>query len=113
MNSASVTPRMGTCSVVIAVTDVVLKPAASSGLRQTASGSGDIWRVLFDKADAEVYDKIKMGPKGQAVVVYGVLYRWFTDVSGLGLAEQARMLMHPVPPKRGLGVGGASGGVAG
>ncbi len=29
-----------------------------------------------------------------------MLYRWFTDVSGLGLAEQARMLMHPAPPKR-------------
>ena len=29
-----------------------------------------------------------------------MLYRWFTDVSGLGLAEQARMLMHPTPPKR-------------
>ena len=26
--------------------------------------------------------------------------RWFTDVSGLGLAEQARMLTHPAPPKR-------------
>ena len=34
------------------------------------------------------------------MVAYGVLYRWFTDVSGLGLAEQARMLMHPAPPKR-------------
>ena len=40
-----------------------------------------------------------MVPKGQGVVAYGVLYRWFTDVPGLGLAEQARMLMHPVPPK--------------
>ena len=33
-------------------------------------------------------------------MAYGVLYRWFTDVSGLGLAEQARMLMHPAPPKK-------------
>ena len=28
------------------------------------------------------------------------MYRWFTDVSGLGLAEQARRLMHPDPPKK-------------
>ncbi len=28
------------------------------------------------------------------------LYRWFTDASGLGLAEQARMLMHRIQPKR-------------
>ncbi len=41
-----------------------------------------------------------MVPNGQGVVAYGVLYRWFLDVSGLGLAEQARMLMHPAPPKR-------------
>ncbi len=46
------------------------------------------------------YDKIKMVPKGQGVVVYGVLRPWFTDVSNLGSAEQARMLMHPAPPKR-------------
>ncbi len=25
--------------------------------------------------------------------------RWFTEVLGLGLAEQARLLMHPSPPK--------------
>ncbi len=28
------------------------------------------------------------------------LHRWFTEVSGLGLTEHARMLMHPAPPKR-------------
>ncbi len=62
--------------------------------------SEDVWNVLIDKVEAEAYDKIKMVPKGRGVVAYGVLYRWFTDVSGLGLAEQARMLMHPAPPKR-------------
>ena len=62
--------------------------------------SGDVWNILIDKAEMEAYGKIKMVPKGQGVVAYGVLYRWFTDVSGLGLAEQARMLMHPTPPKR-------------
>jgi len=62
--------------------------------------SGDVWNVLIDKAEAEAYDKIKMVPKGQGVVAYGVLYRWFTDVSGLGLSEQARMLMQPAAPKR-------------
>ena len=44
--------------------------------------SGDIWNILIDRAEAEAYDKIKMVPKGQGVVAYGVLYRWFTDVSG-------------------------------
>ncbi len=40
----------------------------------------------------EAYEKIKMVP------TYGVLCRRFTDVSGL-VAEHARMLMHPAPPK--------------
>ncbi len=31
---------------------------------------------------------------------YGVVYRWLTDVSGLGLVEQARRLMHPDPPRK-------------
>ncbi len=56
--------------------------------------------ILIDKAEMEAYDKIKMVPKGQGIFAHGVLYRWFTDVSGLGLVEQARMLMHPAPPKR-------------
>ncbi len=43
---------------------------------------------------------IKMVPKGQGIVAHGVSHRWFTDVSGLGLAEQARMLMHLALPKR-------------
>jgi hypothetical protein len=62
--------------------------------------SADVWNFLTDKAEAEAYDKIKMAPKGQGVVVHGVLHRWFTDVSGLSLAEQARMLTHPARPKR-------------
>ncbi len=30
----------------------------------------------------------------------GVVHRWFTHVSGPGLAEHARVLMHPDPPKK-------------
>jgi hypothetical protein len=62
--------------------------------------SGDIWKILIDKTEAEAYDKIKMIAQGDGLRAYGVVYRWFTDVSGLGLAEQARRLMHPDPPKR-------------
>ncbi len=52
------------------------------------------------KADAEAYDNIKMIPQEQGVRAYGVVYRWFTDVLGLGPAEQARRLVHPDPPAR-------------
>ncbi len=53
-----------------------------------------------DKAGVEAYVMIKMVPKGQMVVAYGVMYRSFTDVSGLGSAEQVRIWMHPDPPKK-------------
>ncbi len=56
--------------------------------------------MLSDEAEAEAYDKIKTIPQGEGVRAYGVVYRWFTDASGLGLAEQARRLMLPDPPNR-------------
>ena len=56
--------------------------------------------MFIDKTEAEAYDKIKMIPSGEGLRAYGVVYRWFTDVSGLGLSEQARRLMHPDPPKK-------------
>ncbi len=45
--------------------------------------SGDIWNMLIDKAGAEAYDKIKNCTQRSRS---SLLYRWFTDVSGLGLA---------------------------
>ena len=43
--------------------------------------SADIWRVLVDKTEAAAYDKIKAIPAGEGLRAYGVVYRWFTDVS--------------------------------
>lgn len=45
-------------------------------------------------------DKIKRVPHREGIKAYCIMYKWFTDVSGLGLAEQARKLMHPDPPRR-------------
>ncbi len=59
-----------------------------------------IWKVYIDKAEAEAYDKVKTITQGQGLNAYGSVYRWFTDVSGLGPAEQARRLMHPEPPQQ-------------
>ncbi len=41
-----------------------------------------------------------MVPKAKGVVASGVMYQWFTDVSGLGLAVQARRVMLSDPPKK-------------
>ncbi len=55
---------------------------------------------MLDTAEMEAYDKIKMVPRSHGVAACGVLHRWLTDVSVLGLAEQARTLTRPAPPKR-------------
>ncbi len=62
--------------------------------------SGDVWNILLDKAENEVHDKNKIVHKGEWISAHGVFYRWFTDMSGFRFVEQARMMMHPSPPKR-------------
>ncbi len=52
-----------------------------------SSVSGDVTNILMDKAENEAYDKIKIVHEREGIATYGVLYRWFADVSGLGLAE--------------------------
>jgi hypothetical protein len=43
--------------------------------------SPDVWKVLIDRAEAEAYKKVKTIPQGHGNKEYGVVYRWFTDVS--------------------------------
>ncbi len=43
---------------------------------------------------------MKTTAQGHGIKASEVVSRWFTDVSGLGLAEQVRRLMHPEPPRR-------------
>ena len=59
----------------------------------------DLYNIIIDKAEGEAYDRIKNLKAGDGLHAYMVLHKWFTDVSGMGLAEQARKLMHPDPPK--------------
>ncbi len=54
----------------------------------------------MDTGENEAYEKIKMVHNDKGIIAYGVLCLWFTDVSGLGFAEQARTLTHPSPPMR-------------
>jgi hypothetical protein len=54
----------------------------------------------MDKAEGDTFIKIKSVKENDGVSAYLILYRWFTDISGLGLSEQARRLMHPDPAKK-------------
>ena len=65
-----------------------------------AEAAKDPWKVPIDKAEAEACEKIKSLPQGEGLRAYGVLRRWFTDASGLGLAEQVRRLTHSEAPKK-------------
>ena len=51
-----------------------------------------MYTVLIDKAEGDVYEKIKMVEDEDGGKAYGILYKWFTDVSGLGLLEQVQRL---------------------
>ena len=59
----------------------------------------ELYSIIIDKAEGEAYDKVKNLKTGEGFQAYMILYKWFTDISGMGLAEQARKLMHPDPPK--------------
>ena len=59
-----------------------------------------MYSIIIDKAENEAYDKIRSITDKDGVSAYLTLYRWFTEISGLGLTSQAMKLMHPDPPKR-------------
>ena len=60
----------------------------------------DIINVLLEKAAGTVSTKVTNGEAKGGIHVYTEVYKWFTETSGLGLAEQARKLMHPEPVKK-------------
>jgi len=62
--------------------------------------SKKLYTVLMDKAEGEAFERIRMVGDHQGILAYAKMYRWFTEISGLGLSEQTRRVMHPDPPKR-------------
>ena len=63
--------------------------------------NSDIYAVILEKADGDMaYKKVQSVARGEGLKGYVVLYKWFTEVSGMGLMEQARRLMHPEAPKK-------------
>ena len=59
-----------------------------------------LYTIIMDKSEGEAFDKMKGVQERDGLEGYGRIYQWFTEISGLGLAEQARRLMHPDPPKK-------------
>ena len=61
----------------------------------------DLYALILDKAEGDAaYKKVQSVKRNQGIKGFTILYKWFTEVSGMGLAEQARRLMQPETPKK-------------
>ena len=60
----------------------------------------DLLNVRMEKAAGTVNTRVTNGEAKGGIHVYTEVYKWFTETSGLGLAEQARKLMHLDPVKK-------------
>ena len=59
----------------------------------------DLEFILVDKAQvgSDVLRRINNARPRGGIMMYADIYRWFTETSGLGLAEQTARLMNPRP----------------
>ena len=59
----------------------------------------DLRFILVDKAEGEIATKVNnwlLDGKLDGIELYGNVFKWYTETSGLGLKEQAAKLMRPV-----------------
>ena len=59
----------------------------------------DLFAVLKDKTEGEAETRMKSVKRGKGMDGYCKIYKWFTGTTGMGLAEKAKEVMHPKPPK--------------
>ena len=59
--------------------------------------SSDLEFILVDKAKvgSDILHRVNNARPRGGVMMYAEVYRWFTETSGLGLAEQSAQLMNP------------------
>ena len=72
------------------VTDRV---TSQMGSLDTDQFERDLKNVLVEKAVGTVHTKVNNGVGKRGIYVYVDVYKYFTETSGLVLAEQARRLM--------------------
>ena len=60
----------------------------------------DIKIALIEKSPGTVHTKANNSIQRGGVYMYTDVYKWFTETSGLGLAERARKLMDPPVKKK-------------
>ena len=59
-----------------------------------------LYTIITDKVEGYAYNKMRSVGVREGILGYSVLYRWYTEISGLGLTEQAQKLMRPESPKK-------------
>ena len=67
----------------------------------------DLFFILTDKTEGESLVRVMGVPSGDGFLAYQKVHKWYAGISGLGIAERARQVMHPSPPKREEEVAGA------
>ena len=55
----------------------------------------DIKSILIDKAHGEIHTPVTNAQAKGGAYLFADIYKWFTETSGLGLAEQAMRLINP------------------
>ncbi len=60
----------------------------------------DLRTVLIDKATGDINTKVTNAAATGGAYLYADVYRWFTETSGLGLAEEAIKSISPPQAKR-------------
>ena len=60
----------------------------------------DLRCVLIEKAAGTVHTRVMNAESRGGMYTYLNVYKWFTETSGLGLAEQSNKLMNPPPAKK-------------
>ena len=60
----------------------------------------DVYTVTVDMAVGDACFKLRSVGYREGIFGYAMLYRWFTEISGLGLAVQANNLTRKGPPTR-------------
>ena len=80
--------------IVLALEEGTGRGPSSLDVDQLAA---DLEFILVDKSrvGSDILHRVNNArPKG-GIMMYAEVYRWFTETSGLGLAEQAALLMNP------------------
>ena len=67
--------------------------------RAWESFSEDLYSILIDKSAWEALTRVRSVKPGQGAKPYFALHKWFTETTGMAIADRMKLAMTPVMPK--------------